>query len=70
MLRSQILSENELNTFKGNVLSNMEQKLKHHRWLYDLTNHSKKKTKHLCNIRLMERVIGKTQEEYKIQGGI
>ena len=47
---------------KQRTLGKMEQLLNHYQYLYDHTNHSKKKAKQLQKVRLMEKSIIETRE--------
>lgn len=43
----------------------LEMKLEKHKKLYQLTNHSKQKAKHLADIRFWEAVFHDAKKEYK-----
>ena len=47
---------------KQRTLGKMEQSLNHYQYLYDYTNHTKKKEKHLQKVRLIEKSIAETKE--------
>lgn len=58
------MKDDELFAVQRKSISKMKEKLHYHQMLYKLTKHSKKKQKHLENIKVMQEVILSAYEEY------
>lgn len=51
------MTDKELLEFQRKAISLLKDKLNYHQMLYKITNHSKKKEKHLQNIKITQAVI-------------
>lgn len=58
------MTEQELFKFQRRTVTLINNKIRHHQMLYKLTNHSKKKAKHLANVRFMQDILLSAYEEY------
>lgn len=58
------MTEQELFAFQRRVITDINKKIRHHQMLYKITNHSKKKAKHLAGVRFMQSVLLDAYEEY------